>query len=238
VSAPSRVMACRGPSARRSEPRAASRARNYRSDGVSPPAEHRDDDLPDLVRRAAGGDHVAYDVLVDRFAGLVWKVARSHRLSQADAADVSQTVWLRLVEQLGRIREPERLGGWLATTTRHECLAVLRRRDRLVLTDDTTSASTSTPGGVELPVDAEHLVRHERRTAVQLAFRDLDERCQDLLRMLLTDPPATYDEVTAAMGLPTGSIGPTRQRCLGRLHRHPALAGITEDDGGSSVSRT
>ena len=100
---------------------------------------YRDDvdssDLADLVAGAAAGEQKSWNELVDRFAGLVWHVARSHRLGDADASDVAQTVWLRLVESLPRLREPAAVGGWLATTTRHECLRVLRVTGREVPDD-------------------------------------------------------------------------------------------------------
>lgn len=196
-----------------------------------------EDDLSDLVTRAGAGEQAAYDLLVDRFSGLVWRIALNHRLRPADAADVSQTVWLRLVEQLDRIREPDRLGAWLATTTRHECLAVLRKGARLVPTEEATfevslplgalNSASSTPQG------AERLEADERRDAVRTAFADLDDRCRQLLALLHNDPPATYEEITIALGMPVGSIGPTRQRCLGKLRGHPALGGITGDGEGS-----
>src|SRR6266568_5015213 len=91
-----------------------------------------------LLAQAAGGDQRAWDALVEQHSRLLWAVARSYRLDPADAADVVQTAWLRLVEHLDRIEEPARLVGWLVTTTRRECLRVLRRagRERLVAADD------------------------------------------------------------------------------------------------------
>lgn len=198
-----------------------------------------EDDLPALVARAAAGEQRAYDAIVERFAGLVWRIARNHRLRAADAADVSQTVWLRLVEQLDRIREPERLGSWLATTARNECLAVLRKGARAVPTEEATYAETATVHlGTTEAVDAERLEADERRQAVREAFATLDERCRMLLSLLHNDPPATYDEITAALAMPTGSIGPTRQRCLAKLRHHPALARITGDPGDSDPVRS
>ncbi|HET6685932.1 MAG TPA: sigma-70 family RNA polymerase sigma factor, partial [Jiangellaceae bacterium] len=85
-----------------------------------------DPSTSDLVRDAAGGDQGAWNQLVDRYSRLVWAVARGHRLAHADSADVFQTTWLRLVEHLGRLRDPEQLAGWLSTTARHESLRVLR----------------------------------------------------------------------------------------------------------------
>jgi DNA-directed RNA polymerase specialized sigma24 family protein len=90
------------------------------------------DPVAEWLKGASGGDSRAWDALVQRYANLVWAVARSHRLSSADAADVSQTTWLRLVEHLDRINQPERLGAWLATTARRESLAAIRRGGRHV----------------------------------------------------------------------------------------------------------
>lgn len=197
-----------------------------------------DEEPAALVVRAAAGDQGAYDAIVERFAGLVWRIARSHRLSNADAADVSQTVWLRLVEQLDRIREPERIGAWLATTARHECLAVLRKGARAVPTDD-IAFEAATPVSLAVPAaDAGRIEALEQHVAVRAAFVELDERCRMLLSLLHTDPPASYEEITAAMAMPVGSIGPTRQRCLEKLRRHPAIAGITGDPGDSPPVRS
>ena len=196
-------------------------------------------DVAALVARAARGEQAAYGAIVERFAGLVWRIAQNHRLGRADAADVSQTVWLRLVEQLDRIREPDRLGAWLATTARNECLAVLRKGSRSVLTEaDTFETSVPMPFAATPAVDAERLEADERRQAVRVAFATLDERCRMLLALLHNDPPASYDEITAAMSMPIGSIGPTRQRCLAKLRSHPALVRITGDPGDSPAVRS
>ena len=188
-----------------------------------------------LVRQAASGDQAAYDALVGRFGALVWHIARAHRLNNEDAADVSQTVWLRFVEQLDRLREPSRAGAWLATTARRECLAVIRRAGRVVPVD---LVSLDHQGVSQLPpvvaVDAEQLEARDRVAAVRSAFADLSDQCQALLRLLSADPPVAYDHISAALAMPVGSIGPTRQRCLRRLADHPALVGINERTGDSS----
>ena len=100
--------------------------------------------LEELVREAARGDQAAWATIVDRFQGLVWATARAHRLSGADAADAAQTTWLRVVENLDRIREPERLGAWIATTARHECLRLIRLSARVVPTEDSACSSPPT----------------------------------------------------------------------------------------------
>src|SRR5262245_28562960 len=172
--------------------------------------------IADLVNAAAAGDSRAWEAIVDRYSGLVWATARAHRLSQADAADVAQTTWLRLVEHLDRIREPEALGAWLATTARHEALRLIRRGTREQPTDE--------PDLFEAPAgDAidRGLLGRERDGALRRAFAGLSERCQDLLRLLASDREPSYQEIGAALGMPIGTIGPTRMRCLERL-RHSA----------------
>jgi RNA polymerase sigma factor (sigma-70 family) len=176
----------------------------------------RNSDLVDLVRK---GDREAWVALTDRYTGLLWSVARSMRLSHADAADAVQTTWLRLVESLHALRDPERLGGWLATTMRRECLAVLRRVARV-----TSSTDWDELPAVTDPMD-EGLIRDERRAALWKAFAGLRPACQRLLRVLMADPPPSYADVAAALDLPVGSIGPTRQRCLATLRRMLAANG-------------
>lgn len=166
-----------------------------------------------LVRAAAAGDQLAFDELVARFSGLVWSVIRAHRLPEADAQDVFQTTWLRFVEHLGRLREPRAIGGWLATTARHESLRLLRHADRV---RPTTDDRLDGPDGDARDLDA-GVLRGEEEARLWRAFLGLDQRCQTLLRVLMADPPPSYEEVSAALDLPVGSIGPTRGRCLARL---------------------
>lgn len=182
-----------------------------------------------LVQAAAAGDHKAWDALVQRFAGLVWSIARSHRLSSADAADVSQTTWLRLVEHLGRLREPERVAAWLATTAKHESLRVIRKAGRQVPTD--VEAEIDLEADRSAPAVDAGLLAGERDADLWKAFAALGERCQQLLRLLIADPPPSYEEIGELLGMPIGSIGPTRGRCLDQLRR----AGITKGAGDSST---
>jgi RNA polymerase sigma factor (sigma-70 family) len=166
-----------------------------------------------LVSEAAGGNGAAWDQLVDAFSGLVWSVVRGHRLYGPDGADVSQTVWLRFVEHLARLREPERAGAWLATTARHECLRVLRRRGRSV-----AMAEPPEPLPDDLDVDpGSALNAAEDRALLGQALDDVSPPCQTLLRLLMSDPPLSYDDISTILDMPKGSIGPTRQRCLVRL---------------------
>jgi RNA polymerase sigma factor (sigma-70 family) len=177
-----------------------------------------DVDASDLVARVRAGDERAWVTLTDRYTNLLWSVARAMRLDRADAADVVQTTWLRLIERLDSLREPEHLGSWLATTARRECLATLRRtaRVRTGLADDWADQPDTGDA-----LDAA-LLREERDVELWQAFGRLNGRCQALLRVLMADPPISYAEASQALALPVGSIGPTRQRCLNALRQNLA----------------
>jgi RNA polymerase sigma factor (sigma-70 family) len=180
--------------------------------------------VTELFRRAEAGDQAAWNALVDRYTKLLWSVARAHRLGDADAADVVQTTWLRLVEHFGRIADPERLAGWLATTARRECLHTLRRagREVVALSED---ALLDVVDERAAPVDAQ-LLAEERDVALWSCFERLSVRCQVLLRILMATPPADYLTVAATLGMPVGSIGPTRGRCLDQLRKLATGAGL------------
>lgn len=168
----------------------------------------------DLVRRAATGDQAAWNDLVARFNDLLWSIARGYRLSTADAADAIQTSWLRLLENLGRITDPDRVAAWLATTTRRECLKMLQRGNR----ERPHPAGHSTLDAIDADNSVDHqLLRDERDAELWAAFTDMSDRCQCLLRVLMATPPPSYEAVAAALDMPIGSIGPTRARCLARL---------------------
>ena len=173
-----------------------------------------------LVAAAVGGDREAWERLVDEYANLVWAVVRSCGLYGAEAADVSQTVWLRFVEHIGRLREPERAGAWLATTARHECFRVLRRSGRQLATGDVPEVAA--PDAADLLVDT--IVAADDRSTVMQALDGLPARCQELLRLMATEPPLTYDEIAETLGVRRGWIGPTRGRCIDRLRR--AMGGL------------
>jgi len=185
--------------------------------------------VTDLVRRAASGDQEAWHGLVDRYSGLVWSVTTAFRLSPADAADVSQVTWLRLVEHLDTLREPEAIAGWLATTARRECLGLLRRAGRQLPADDEDIERTAGVARAEQPEADQRLLDDELASVVWQAFGDLSAPCQLLLRLLLEDPPLSYESISEVIDRPIGSIGPTRARCLDRLRSHPAVARISED---------
>ena len=177
--------------------------------------------VAELVAAAAAGDAGAWADIVDRYAGLVWSICRRYRLSDADAADVSQTVWLRAVERLDRLRTAEALPGWLATTTSRECLSVLRAARHTVDLDDNVRTVDVDAINVE-----DDILAVERAGALRAGLATLSAACQRLLRMLASDPPPPYTEVSSRLGMPIGSIGPTRARCLDKLRHSPALAAL------------
>ena len=180
-----------------------------------------------LVIRASGGEQDAWNELVDRYAPLLYTICTRYRLSNHDIEDVGQSVWLLLVEQLGKLREPAALPGWLATTTARECLRVVRaasKAERLA-----TGLDDSVLFVDNAVIDEEILVA-ERNAALRAAFAELPPRCQRLLSMLISDPPHSYAEIHAELGIPVGSIGPQRARCLERLRRSDALAALGEGE--------
>ncbi len=198
----------------------------YRSAGSPQAAPAPSPPTPgELVARAAGSDETAWRALVERFSGLVWSITRAQGLSGSDAADVSQTVWLRLVDNLERLREPERVGAWLAATTRHECIRVSRLRQRSVPTAELDVFDSNGRATQNDPASA--TVEHGRDAALRDVVATMPPRSQALLRMLMADPPLPYGEVAAGLGIPIGSIGPTRQRCLRTLRAKCVSAGIS-----------
>ena len=185
----------------------------------------RDDSVViNLVASARAGDVRAWDALVERYAPLIWSICRKYRLGPADADDVGQSVWLHLVAQLDKIREPAALAGWLATTTRRECGRIVR--------------AAHGPHAVVYALDAEYMaddradaaeqevLAAERHAALREAVTELPPDCQRLVAMLTADPPLPYAEISATLAMPIGSIGPTRSRCLDRIRRHPSIAAL------------
>lgn len=177
----------------------------------------------DLVRAATGGDDESWNALVDRFTPLMWSVARSFRLQRADAADAVALGWLRLLENLPRIADPDAVGAWLATTVRRECLRKLGQagREQASGMADYDTIDLSAP-----PVDA-RLLAAERAADIRRAVDSLPELCRRMMRLLMTDPTPSYAEISAALDIPAGSIGPTRGRCLGRLRNLLTPGSIT-----------
>jgi RNA polymerase sigma factor (sigma-70 family) len=172
-------------------------------------------DLTGIVADAVGGSQDAWNALLARFGPMVQAIARSCRLSAADVAEVHQTTWLRLVENIHRIEQPERIGAWLATTARRESLSVTRSRSRVTFDND-GFANLADPD-VKSP-DAGPLAE-ERASAVRAAFAQLPPHCQQLLTLLSRSDRPSYREISSLLDMPIGSIGPTRGRCLAHLRR-------------------
>jgi len=190
----------------------------------SPANSPADPSVSDLVARARSGDRQAWDALVERYAPLIWSICRKHRLGQADADDVGQSVWLRLLDQLDRVREPAALPGWLSTTTRRECLRVLSAAQgphATIYALDVESLPDQQAGTAD-----QELLAAERHAALRAAFTQLPPNGQQLLALLTADPPTPYADISAQLGIPVGSIGPTRSRYLDKIRRHPAIAAL------------
>jgi RNA polymerase sigma factor (sigma-70 family) len=182
----------------------------------------------DLVRRAGSGDKRAWDALVERYAPLIWSICRRYRLSRADAEEVGQNVWLRLMDQLDKVRDPAALPGWLATTTGRECGRVLRALDG-------PRSPARRLDAENLPDDqakdaVQELLEAERHAALREAFAHLPPDGQRLIALLLADHPLPYAEISARLGIPVGSIGPTRSRCLAKMRRYPAIAALINSE--------
>jgi RNA polymerase sigma factor (sigma-70 family) len=186
----------------------------------------------ELVIRARDGDQHAWDALVERYAPLIWSICRRHRLGDTDAEDVGQRVWLQLVSQLRAIRDPAALPGWLATVSRRECVRVLREvrgplaagyvLDAEILADEHAGTAE------------QRLLVAERHAALREAFLGLPSCGQQLIALLLEDPPVPYAEISARLGIPVGSIGPNLSGCLDKLRHHRAIVALMDADGGTA----
>jgi RNA polymerase sigma factor (sigma-70 family) len=185
-------------------------------------------DVAALVTRACEGDQASWEALVDRFASMVMAVARRCGLNTADAADVSQTTWLRLFEHLDRIEQPERVGGWLATTARRESLRLTRMSGRQISTE---SDEFTRWGDPPAPAPEASLMNAERNDALSAIFAELPHRCQCILRPLAGGGEMSYEDLGRLLDMPIGSIGPTRARCLERLRRLATGLGLSVSDG-------
>jgi RNA polymerase sigma factor (sigma-70 family) len=178
-----------------------------------------------LVVRARDGDERAWAALVERYAPLIWSLCRRYRLDATDTADVGQNVWLLLVTQLGKIRDPAALPGWLATTTRRECARVLNKAQVPHVARHEPDAE-NIPDGQAETIEQE-LLAAERHAALREAFTHLPPRDQQLIALLIEAPPVPYAEISVRLGIAVGSIGPNRRRCLDKLRHHPAIAALT-----------
>ena len=186
------------------------------SPGLSFAGQETDDifDIEALVRRAAAGDKRAWNRVVDQYGRLIWSITVRFKLSESDAADVVQTTWMRLIEHIDRIEQPDRVGSWLAATARNECLRHVAARKKIVLVREDVEFDGADHH--EPDVD-EALLAAERAQVVREAMAHLPAQWQQLLELLMADPPISYAEISDQLGVPVGSIGPTRGRCLAKL---------------------
>lgn len=170
--------------------------------------------LGELVRAAQNHDPTAWDELVTRHTGLLMSITRDYRMSASDASDAVQSAWLRLLEHLGKIENPDSVTAWLATTTRRECLRLIALRRRTVLAGE--DAALLEPDQ-DVPDPSSRLAAEEDALAVRQALDTLPHRWRRLMELLMADPPTSYEEISRTLPIPIGSIGPTRKRCLQRL---------------------
>ena len=185
-----------------------------------------------LVVRARNGDKQAWDALVKRYAPLIWSICRRHQLDDADADDVVQSVWLCLVDQLDRIRKPAALPGWLATTTRRECGRVVRAAQNPYAAGYPPDTQNM-PDGQGVTAEQE-LLAAEAYAALREALSHLPPRYRQLIAALTENPPLPYAEISARLGIPVGSIGPVRRRCLDKIRRHPSIAALINAGTGTA----
>jgi RNA polymerase sigma factor (sigma-70 family) len=171
--------------------------------------------ITEVVAAAREGDSAAWKVLVERYTPLINSVSRQYRLTFSDTEEVSQVVWLRLFENLARLRDARALPGWIKTTTRNEALHALTARRKTKTMDPYTMAMLDLEAADE-GVDRD-LLRRERDRAVLDGLAELAPEHRRLLVLLHAEPRLSYQEISSTLGIPTGSIGPTRARALGQL---------------------
>ncbi|MGH3600068.1 MAG: RNA polymerase sigma factor [Pseudonocardiaceae bacterium] len=171
--------------------------------------------VANLLRRIGDGDPAAWDEIIRRYGRLVSATVRSFRLQEADAFDAIQMTWMRLVENAHQVRTPERLGGWLATTARRECLRILHQtKHGPNLVDMATEVIADPSASPERrAVDA------DTSCVLWKLVDELSPRRRTVLRTLFTDDTCSYDQVARIVGIPLGAIGPTRARALGQLRK-------------------
>jgi RNA polymerase sigma factor (sigma-70 family) len=186
-----------------------------------------EDRLVRLIESACQGQQRGWDGLVDRFIPLVQSVIRRYGFQVQDAEDVNQTVWLKLLEHLNGIRNPEALPGWIVTTTRNECVNVIRRSHQSVYIEDWNPHLQMTQAVA--PDCIEMISQEERRCALRCGFAELPDIHRSLLLLLIEDPPPSYGEISVRLDMPIGSIGPTRARALDRLRRTRAMTSVGDD---------
>ncbi|MEO3855280.1 sigma-70 family RNA polymerase sigma factor [Acrocarpospora sp. B8E8] len=182
-----------------------------------------------LVVRACAGEQNAWNELVEWYGPMVWSICKGYRLDRGDTDDVAQYVWMRAVEHLSQLKKPESLGSWLATIAKHECCRILGARRRY--------ANAEQPLDLDIAVDdrspsVEQVVEEAEQNAIlRAAFSRLPPSSQQMLSLLIQD--SSYHEISTQLGIPIGSIGPTRARCLAKLRNDPAVAALLDPEIGA-----
>lgn len=165
----------------------------------------------ELIRRSIEGDRRAPGELIERYKGLVYSIPRRYRLNDDVCDDVFQSVFLAMVKALPSLRDGQTLAKWLMTTTHRECWRASKRR-HLALTEEQSRILRNEPPA------GDDMVRWERQHRVQQALEELGGRCEQLLRLAFMDPGKPgYEAISERLGMPVGSIGPIRARCLAKL---------------------
>ena len=177
-----------------------------------------------LLARCQGGDGAAWEALVVRYQRLVYAIVRRIGLDEHSAADVFQTVFMRLMEHLPRLTDPNRLQAWIVTTAKREALLQRKRGMRAVSmtqVDDEDGSASEWDVADDSPLPEDALAELQMQNQVRSAMDALDARCRELLTLLYSydDDKHAYDDVARRMVMPVGSIGPTRARCLGKLRK-------------------
>jgi RNA polymerase sigma factor (sigma-70 family) len=168
------------------------------------------------------GDPRAWEELVTRYSGLLRAIARDFRLTPEQAADATQTAWMSLVEDIGKVRDPEKLGGWMASTMRRECIRLVNRQRREQPTGDWDGDRFGHSASADVTV-----LQAERHALLWSAVKRLPTRQRQVVVALTTDPPPSYEQVGAELSMAVGTIGPTRRRALRRLRQLLAEGDMT-----------
>ena len=193
-------------------------------------------DIEDLVRGAREGDQESWSELVTQHQPIIDAVSRRYRLSREDAADLSQTVWLQLTSHLASIREPRALPGWIKVTAEREAFRLIRIGRRTTSLEPIADFYEGQASPAELrfsstsdDIDTE-LLRTEEQAAIRAGLATLKDSQRDLLLMLVAEPAVPYAQISSELGLPIGSIGPTRARCLRKLQSAPSVQALLSDE--------
>jgi RNA polymerase sigma factor (sigma-70 family) len=190
----------------------------------------------ELLQRCRAGDAAAWQMVVRRYGRLVHSIPVRYGFSRSEAEDVGQEVFFALAQQLERIEEPERLGGWLLTTTRRVSWRIMQQRrleqpDAIADLSENDSIDGKLLGVAVNPSYADLVSGWERQEALQAGLARLNRRCRDLLVMIfLDDDEPSYEQISARLAMPKGSIGPTRNRCLAHLREILQGLGFTDFD--------